>query len=124
MENKSVDAATKAALYSALLFPGWGHLYLKKYKRGILIILLATAGILFICWSIIQTAQKILKATPLKNGNVDIIAIVNLFMNSLKEVDSIFLIILIMIILLWIFSIIDAYLLGKNRYIKHPPNYS
>lgn len=114
-EEKSVDVATKAALYNALLFPGWGHFYLKKYKRGILIILPVVAGILLICWSVIQIAQKILKATPFKKGSVDIISVVNLSMNSIMEVDSSFYLILLFIVLLWIFSIVDAYLLGKKQ---------
>jgi hypothetical protein len=110
-----VDIATKAALYNALLFPGWGHFYLKKYKRGFLIILPVIAGMLLMCWLVIQVAQKILKAIPIKKGNVDIVAIINLSMNSLNEVDSNFFLILFLIFLLWVFSIIDAYLLGKKQ---------
>ncbi|MEN6623510.1 MAG: hypothetical protein ABFD50_18435 [Smithella sp.] len=114
-KEKSADIATKAALYNALLFPGWGHFYLKKYKRGILIILPVIAGILHICWSIIQIAQNILKTAAIKNGSVDIISVVNLSINSIMKVDLSFYLILSFIVLLWIFSIIDAYLLGRKQ---------
>ena len=49
-----MNPAIKAALFSALLFPGWGQIYLKKYKKGILIIIPITAGVLSILWAIVQ----------------------------------------------------------------------
>lgn len=115
MENNSINIATKAALFNALLFPGWGHIYLKKNKRGILIILPVIAGMMYIFWSIFQTAKKIVMATPLIKGTVDIVAVVNLTMNSVREVNSSFYLILLLVLLLWVFSIIDAYLLGKKE---------
>jgi len=45
-----MNLAIRAALYNALLLPGWGHLYLKKYKRGAMFILPVLAGVLSICW--------------------------------------------------------------------------
>ena len=65
-----MNIAMKAALFNALLFPGWGEIYLKKYKRGILIIIATAAGILSILWSIIQTTIKILRFAPFKKGTV------------------------------------------------------
>lgn len=114
-----MNLATRAALYNALLFPGWGHLYLKKYKRGIIIILSILAGMLSICWSMVQVAINILKAHPYKKGTVDITAVINLSMDSIKAIDlnNISLLLLFMV-LLWIIATIDAYQLGKKQIEK------
>ena len=114
-----MNPAIKAALFSALLFPGWGQIYLKKYKRGILIIIPVLAGIILLTWSIVRTAYSVLKATPLKKGTVDFSAIVNLTINSIKALDFNYLLFsFLLIIFFWVFSIIDAYLLGKKASIK------
>jgi hypothetical protein len=111
-----METATKAALFSALLFPGWGQIYLKRYKRGIAIILPVLAGMLSICWSAVQVAISILKAAPLKKGTVDMSAVIKLSMDSVKALDSIyFSIIFLFIVFLWMFSIVDAYQLGKKQ---------
>ena len=61
-----MNLATKAALYNALIFPGWGQIYLKKYKKGILIITATIAGVSSILWSVVQATISILKIAPFK----------------------------------------------------------
>jgi len=57
-----------------------------------------------------------LKAAPLKKGSVHFNDIVILTVNSVKAMDLFYLmLILIFMTLLWIFSIVDAYLLGKKQ---------
>ena len=111
--------AIKAALFSALLFPGWGQIYLKKYKRGILMILPVAAGMLCITWAIVQVAITVIKTAPFKTGTVDFSAVVNLTISSIKALDCFyFLLIFLLIFFFWVYSIIDAYLLGKKVSIK------
>jgi hypothetical protein len=111
-----MNLAIKVALYNALLFPGWGEIYLKKYTRGILIITGVTAGIISIVWSIGQTTINILKITPFKKGTVTFGAVVQLAFDAIKSLNLFYLFwVLFFMILLWIFSIIDAYLLGKKE---------
>jgi TM2 domain-containing membrane protein YozV len=114
-----MNSATKAALFSALLFPGWGQLYLKQYKRGLAIILPVLAGLIAICWSVIQVAISSIKAAPPEKGSVDISTVLKLTEDSLKTLDStIISLIMFMIIGLWIYSIFDAYMLGKKQMQK------
>ena len=106
-----MDKATKAALFSALLFPGWGQFYLKEYKRGIMFVVPVLAGMLSLCWAITQVAFNILKASPFQKGTSDVAAVIKLSMDSIKAIAeqgvatpcSIFLILLFMVIL-WIIS--------------------
>ena len=106
-----MNSATKAALFNALLFPGWGQLYLKKYKKGIMIIIATIAGVLSIIWSVIQSTINILKIAPFKKGTVTFSAVINLAIDAIKDLNLFYLyLILFFMILLWIFSIIDAYM--------------
>jgi TM2 domain-containing membrane protein YozV len=106
-------------LLSALLFPGWGQLYLKKYKRGLAFLLPVAAGIICICWSLMQVAINTIKAAPLKKGSVDLNTVLKLTNDSLKTLDSTTLSLIMLIIIgLWIFSTVDAYFLGKKEMSK------
>jgi len=110
-----MNKATKAALFSALLFPGWGQLYLKRYLRGLVFILPVLIGTLALAWAVIQTSVAIIKAAPFKKGTVQLINVIQVSVDSLKAVDlSYVLLMLSLIAILWILSIVDAYQLGKK----------
>ena len=121
-----MNLATKAALLNALVFPGWGQVYLKHYKKGIVIILAVLAGILSIIQSIVQITIAILKVAPIKKGTVTFGVIFQLSMDAVRSINLYYLIpILLSLFLLWIFSIFDAYRLGKEEMTKYDhPNKS
>jgi len=111
-----MNIATKAALFNALLFPGWGQISLKMYKKGILIIIAVVAGISSILWSVVQTTIVLLKAAPFKKGTVTFSAVIQLAIDSIKALNLSYLfLILFSMVLLWIFSIIDAYMVGEKN---------
>jgi hypothetical protein len=110
-----MESARKAALFSAFLFPGWGQIYLKKYKRGIAIIIPVLAGTLSICWSVIQVAIGVIESAPFKKGTVGIYAVFKLSWLSIKAIDLKYIsLVLLLIASLWIFSIVDAIFLAKK----------
>ena len=110
-----MDKARKAALYSALLFPGWGQIYLKHYKRGLIFILSVLVGTMSLAVTIIVSGAAIVKAAPFKKGAVQFSDVINVCVKSIEAIGlkSLFLMILLLL-LLWILSIVDAYLLGKK----------
>ena len=111
-----MNLAIKGALYNALIFPGWGQIYLKNYKKGIFIIIAIVAGISSILWSVVQTTKNILKIAPIKKGTVTISVVVQLAIDSIKALDRYYLfLILLSMILLWILSIIDAYTSAEKK---------
>jgi TM2 domain-containing membrane protein YozV len=118
-QERNMNLAIKGALLNAILFPGWGQIYLRNYKKGILIIIASLAGIVSILLSVIQTTIDILKISPFKKGTVTFIAIVQLAIDAIKALNLYYLfLILLFMILLWIFSIIDAYIIGKKEMAK------
>ncbi len=111
-----MQISTKAALYNALLFPGWGQIYLKRYKRGILIIAGITTGIISMVWLIVETTINILRIAPFQKGTVTFTAVYQLTINAMKSINlTSFLFTICFILFLWILSIIDAYQLGGKR---------
>lgn len=74
------------------------------------------AATLYIVWAVVQVALAVLKATPFKKGSVHFGDIVILAINSVKALDLFYLmLIIIFMIILWIFSTVDAYFLGKKE---------
>ena len=111
-----MNKATKAALYNVLLFPGWGQLYLKRYKKGIAIIIAIIAGSVSILWSIVQTTIAFLKISPFRKNAVNFDAVVKTAIYSIKHTSRSYLILMLsLILLLWISSTIDAYTIGKKQ---------
>jgi len=114
-----MNLATKAALLNALILPGWGQIYLRNYKKGISIIIASLAGVVSILLSVVQTTIAILKIAPFKKGTVTFSAVIQLTINAIKALNLSYLfLILLSMILLWIFSIIDAYMVGKKEMAK------
>lgn len=110
-----MDKASKAALFSALLFPGWGQIYLKRYKRGFVFLLPTAMGTLSLVWMVIQMVITIIKAAPLKKGTVQFGSVLQVTADAFQAVDLYnFLYIVISLLIIWILSVIDAYLLGKK----------
>jgi hypothetical protein len=111
-----MNVAVKAAIFSAFLFPGWGQIYLKNYKRGIVFILPVLFCIISLCWVIIRVAINIIKASHLKQGDVNLQAVLKIVTDSMTILNSRYIVfILLPIFVLWIISIVDAYLLGKKQ---------
>lgn len=110
-----MNTATKAALFNALLFPGWGQFYLKRYKRGLVFLLPVLFGFIVLVWMVVRVGADIIKAAPFKKGTVQLAQVVDVTLKALKTIDlRYFLLMLLLIALLWLLSIVDAYQLGKK----------
>jgi len=103
----------KAALLSALVFPGVGHMILKQYRRGSILMLSAMAALSVIVTKAINQAFTIVDRINSGEIPVDAGAIMELaaIPNSGAE-DSIVHIAAIVVGAVWIFGIIDSYRLG------------
>jgi TM2 domain-containing membrane protein YozV len=122
-----MDQAKKAALFNALLFPGCGQFYLKRYGRGLAFLLPVLAGTLFLAWRVISVGLSLIKASPFKKGTVQFANILQVTLDALRNIDYFsFLLLALPIVLLWILSIADAYALGKKIFTTdgHPESVS
>jgi len=106
----------KAALLSGLVFPGIGQVVLKRYRRGVVLMLIVLACLFIVVAKAVQQALSILKQIELAGGTINVDAILNVATQSSTNSDSIvFNSILLLIIVCWILGVVDAYRIGKKR---------
>ena len=112
-----MKTSIKAALLSALVFPGLGQMYLKRYVRGLIpmVFILTGLGVLIVQATVgaLQVLDKI--QIQLQGGTVDMNAVSNLAAGSSTHGDPYSSLISLGIAGCWVFSVIDAYLLGKEK---------
>jgi TM2 domain-containing membrane protein YozV len=109
-----MKTAIKAALLSGFVFPGLGQIYLKRYKRGLTILILVLLALGIIIGTVTVSALESLKTIQSQGGIADMETI-----SSLASIDSarseIYLrLVLLFVVCCWLFSVADAYKLGKK----------
>jgi hypothetical protein len=105
--------SSKAALLSGLIFPGIGHIFLRKYFRGSTLVVLSLAALLVVVNSAYQHA--LLVVDRIVNGDVSMEAgaIAQAVSNSTNAVDSLIdNAAFIVLVACWLAGIIDSYRLG------------
>ena len=106
--------STKAALLSALVFPGIGHFHLKKYIPGIILAGSAGAGLYFL---ISKTLERTLQIVDkIQGGEVqpDIAAISALLLEQPTGAEAQLLnAATAVLIVSWLISIVDSYRIGR-----------
>ena len=105
--------SSKAALLSGLIFPGIGHIVLKQYLRGSVLMLFALAALSVIVTGIYQRALTIVDRINSGDIPVDTNAIAEMVSNSTSGADrSIENIAVVVLGVCWLIGIIDSYRLG------------
>jgi hypothetical protein len=117
-----MKTAIKAALLSALVFPGTGQMYLKRYVRGLIPIVLTLVGLgVWIAQATVGALQELEKIQS-RGGLVDLDGVANRAAASSASGDWYSPLIVPMIVGCWLFSVIDAYRLGKRKEPPTAPN--
>ena len=108
--------STRATLLSLFMFPGCGHIVLKKHISGGIFIGIAAIASLFIFSEMMQRANAI--ANQIVEGHIpfDVMKIVEL-VTATPPADTMQLLNIAINIFLvtWIVSTVDAYRLGKKQ---------
>ena len=106
--------STKAVLLSALVFPGTGHLYLKKHIAGALIACFSLGSLYPIVTDAIERAQDIMAKVVRGEVGLDPTAIAELV--ARQEVGNNFQLLdlaLAGLIVCWVIGIVDSYRCGR-----------
>ena len=105
--------SSKAALLSGLVFPGIGHIVLKQYLRGSVLMLFALVALSAIVTTIYQRALTIVDRINSGDVPVDTGAIAEMVSNSPSGADSFIENIAVIVLgACWLIGIIDSYRLG------------
>ena len=108
--------SSKAALLSGLVFPGIGHIVLKQYLRGSILILFALGALSVIVTRIFQRALTLVDRINSGDIPVDTGAITEMVSNSTSGADSfIENIAVVVLVACWLIGIIDSYRLGVTQ---------
>ncbi|OUS29993.1 hypothetical protein A9Q98_05570 [Thalassotalea sp. 42_200_T64] len=108
--------SVKAALLSALVYPGMGHFFLKKYAVCAIFSCTFSVPLYFIISGIITKAEHVVE--QIKNGEIplDIAAISESLSRSIVGVDVQELNIkMYVLVVIWLIAIIDSYRLGHAK---------
>jgi hypothetical protein len=108
--------STKAVLLSAFVFPGAGHLYLKKYMRSSVLVGASLVGVYYLVTKTVERAWQI--AEKIQSGEVqlDATTITELVSQQSASTDSQLInIATLAVIICWGIGIIDSYRVGRAR---------
>jgi len=107
--------STRATLLSLFMFPGSGHIFLKKYFFGLLYISVATGASLVLFISIMKRANVIADQIVAQKKSFSVTKIIELVTAEPSIDEAQLLNIAINIFLItWLVSTVDAYLAGKK----------
>ena len=113
-----MNKSTKAALLSALVFPGIGHLYLRSYTRGIILLAICTVALTdFIrrAWHEAELIRTQINAEINATGIIDLESLIAHATAAADRIDhSPFTIATIVIVACWLIGIFDSYRIGKQ----------
>jgi hypothetical protein len=107
-------------LLSALVIPGTGQIYNREYGKGLI---LATAFISGFVWFSKAVTEKVslILAMPPEKWQQDPAALREALMGIASKSPQLFLTFYALMILVWVFSIVDAYISARNLKTMPPP---
>ena len=103
----------KAALLSGLVFPGAGQILLRRYGRGILIMVCVLAAVAVLVVTAARTATVMLRQLEMQGEVIDLDTLVRLAVEASHSTAPTYAGSIIWIVFCWVFSVIDAYRIGR-----------
>lgn len=109
--------STKAALLSGLLFPGLGHLYLKRYIQGILLFSISATAIYFIISIAVNAALEVVEKIQSNSAGtaLDMATITDLVSQQSSGTEQSVNIATAVLVVCWITGIVDSYRQGRAQ---------
>ena len=105
--------STQALLWSAVIFPGAGHLFLKYFARGIVLIVISLLSLSLLLFQIVRQASQVVEKSLADGGGLDLQHLVAVTLQASAD-DKMLNAALWVLALCWLFGMVDAYLLGKK----------
>ena len=106
----------KAVLWSGLVFPGTGHLFLKHYFRGGALIALSLVSLWVLVAQAAHQASALLDKIQSDGGMLDLNSVSTLVTQASNATDNSWATIASIVLLAcWIIGMVDAYRLGKKK---------
>lgn len=105
----------KAALFSALIFPGAGQLLLKKYISATYFAVFAGVGLYLLFSNLMSRAQDIIDKIQRGEVSADLATITELVNQQSSTASDSLSPALIILLVAWLVSVVEAYRVGKKE---------
>lgn len=105
----------KAALFSALIFPGAGQLLLKKYLSAIYFAAFASVGLYLLFSKLFARVQVILEQVQSGEISADIAAIMAAVHQQTASATESLSPALVILMVAWLVSVVEAYRVGAKN---------
>lgn len=111
-----MSRSIKSVLLSGLVFPGAGHLYLKKYRMATVLIITTIGCLSFLIMKAVEKAVSILEEIEASGAAINAQNIVEISASATGNTDTTSTsIATLLIVICWFVGIIDAYRSGKKN---------
>ena len=110
-----MNRSTKAALLSGLVFPGIGHMYLKRYVHGVILSVGAASATYYIVSVAVKAALEIAEKIQNNGAPLDMGGIVELVSLQSSGNEQSTNIAMIALVGCWIVGITDSYRQGRAQ---------
>ncbi len=110
-----MNRSTKAALLSGLVFPGIGHMYLKRYAHGVILSVGAASAAYYIVSVAVKAALEVAEKIQSNGAPLDMGAITELVSLQSSGNEQSTNIAMIALVGCWIVGITDSYRQGRAQ---------
>ena len=110
-----MNKAVKAALLSAFVFPGAGHVFLRRYIAASVFLMVSAVAFYILLAGLLAQAQTIADKMIQSGVQLDVAAISELVTQQSGVTDDGSSPALAVLVFFWLASIVDAYRLGQDR---------
>ena len=108
--------STKAVLLSALVFPGTGHLLLKSYRTGMLLISASLVSLYYLVTTSVEAALQIVDKIQSGEVSPDVASITDLVSKQSAGAEMLWSnVATAVLVICWVIGIIDSYRKGRVR---------
>ncbi|MBU1171479.1 MAG: hypothetical protein KKD44_18145 [Proteobacteria bacterium] len=109
----------KGLMYSGLIFPGSGHIVLKRTYRGLPFLFSATGGLVTLVVQSSRIALEMVSKLEPVTGQIDLSMIMNIVDQAMASVHSTSFNLAFMIILAsWVLGMVDVFFIGRQMDTK------
>ena len=114
--------STKAALISGLVFPGLGHIYLRSFVIGLVLLCLAGGALYTVANTAIETAYEVAGEIENSGMAVDSASISRLVEQRSQQAGQSANMAEWLLMACWLVGIIDSYRIGRKQERQQEPS--
>lgn len=107
--------STKAVLVSGLVFPGLGHIFLRSYVVGLVLVCLAGGSVYMVVNTAIETALDVAREIETGSMSIDSASISQLVAQRSQQAEQSTNVAVWVFMASWVIGIIDSYRVGRAQ---------